>query len=93
MGQKASDCDKESDVVAIIRVHSLGAIDNSDTRVLVTGGAGFIGCALIRKIVGMGIKTHCIDNLTYASSIDKIKSFLENSYFLIYAKQNYLVSI
>ena len=54
----------------------LNTADKSNTKVLVTGGAGFIGCALIRKLSEIGAKIHCIDSLTYASSIDRIKPFI-----------------
>ena len=40
------------------------------TRVIVTGGAGFIGSALVRHLVGdLGFETLVIDKLTYAGDL------------------------
>ena len=40
------------------------------TRVIVTGGAGFIGSALVRHLIGdLGIETLVIDKLTYAGDL------------------------
>jgi dTDP-glucose 4,6-dehydratase len=37
------------------------------TRSLVTGGAGFIGSAVVRQLVGRGTAVACLDALTYAA--------------------------
>ena len=37
-------------------------------RVLVTGGAGFIGSAVCRRLVGRGYHVVCLDKLTYAGN-------------------------
>jgi dTDP-glucose 4,6-dehydratase len=37
-------------------------------RVLVTGGAGFIGSAVCRRLVGEGYHVVCLDKLTYAGN-------------------------
>lgn len=37
-------------------------------RVLVTGGAGFIGSAVCRRLVGQGFHVVCLDKLTYAGN-------------------------
>ena len=37
----------------------------SDTRVLVTGGAGFYGGVLVRRLLGAGYQVWVVDNLTY----------------------------
>src|ERR1700680_1068082 len=37
-------------------------------RVLVTGGAGFIGSAVCRRLVGQGIPVVNVDKLTYAAN-------------------------
>lgn len=42
-------------------------------RVLVTGGAGFIGSALVRHLVGeLGCQVCTLDKLTYAGSLDNL---------------------
>jgi len=38
-------------------------------RIIVTGGAGFIGSALVRHLVGQGIEVLNIDKLTYAGNL------------------------
>ncbi len=43
-------------------------------RVLVTGGAGFIGSAVCRHLVGTGVEVLNVDKLTYASSLASLKS-------------------
>lgn len=43
-------------------------------RVLVTGGAGFIGSAVCRHLVGIGAEVLNVDKLTYASSLTSLKS-------------------
>jgi dTDP-glucose 4,6-dehydratase len=40
--------------------------------VLVTGGAGFIGSALVRRLVGAGERVVTVDKLTYAGNRDNI---------------------
>jgi dTDP-glucose 4,6-dehydratase len=40
--------------------------------VLVTGGAGFIGSALVRALVGDGERVVTIDKLTYAGNLDNL---------------------
>jgi dTDP-glucose 4,6-dehydratase len=48
----------------------MGAI----TRVLVTGGAGFIGSALVRHLVHRGFEVVNVDKLTYAGNLDSLSS-------------------
>lgn len=49
------------------------AID-SNQRVLVTGGAGFIGSALVRYLVkGQGVEVANLDKLTYAGNLNSLK--------------------
>jgi dTDP-glucose 4,6-dehydratase len=43
-------------------------------RLLITGGAGFIGSAVIRKAIGMGYKVANVDKLTYAGNLDSLES-------------------
>jgi dTDP-glucose 4,6-dehydratase len=54
-------------------------------RVLVTGGAGFIGSALVRHLVrDVGAEVLNVDNLTYAGNLASLRSIedLKNYYFL-----------
>jgi dTDP-glucose 4,6-dehydratase len=43
------------------------------TRALVTGGAGFIGSAVVRRLVRNGVEVLNLDKLTYAASLDSLK--------------------
>jgi len=47
-------------------------------RVLITGGAGFIGSNLCERLLNEGNNVICVDNL-YTGSIENIKQFLNNS--------------
>ncbi|HEX8534432.1 MAG TPA: dTDP-glucose 4,6-dehydratase [Allosphingosinicella sp.] len=42
-------------------------------RILVTGGAGFIGSALCRHLVGSGYQVVNLDKLTYAGNLDSLR--------------------
>ena len=42
-------------------------------RILVTGGAGFIGSALCRHLVGSGYEVVNLDKLTYAGNLDSLR--------------------
>jgi dTDP-glucose 4,6-dehydratase len=42
-------------------------------RLLITGGAGFIGSALVRQAVAAGRQVLNVDKLTYAASLDAIR--------------------
>lgn len=46
--------------------------------VVVTGGAGFIGSALVRALVGDGEPVVTIDKLTYAGSLDNLAAVLDS---------------
>ncbi len=46
----------------------------SPTRVLVTGGAGFIGSAVCRHLVADGLSVLNIDKLTYAGNLENLSS-------------------
>jgi UDP-glucuronate decarboxylase len=49
-------------------------------RILVTGGAGFLGSHLCRKLLAMGHEVICLDNF-YTGSKDNIVDLLSDSYF------------
>ena len=42
-------------------------------RVLVTGGAGFIGSAVVRLLVANGVRVVNVDKLTYAGNLDSLR--------------------
>jgi dTDP-glucose 4,6-dehydratase len=43
-------------------------------RILVTGGAGFIGGAVVRRLVGEGVRVINVDKLTYAGNLESLRS-------------------
>ena len=51
--------------------------------ILVTGGAGFLGSHLSKKLLEKKFKVICVDNL-YSSDISNISEFLENPKFTFY---------
>ncbi len=46
--------------------------------VVVTGGAGFIGSALVRALVGNGNRVVTVDKLTYAGNLDNLASVFDD---------------
>ena len=53
-------------------------------RVLVTGGAGFIGSAMVRHLVGdEGVQVLNVDKLTYASNLASLAPVEENSRYAL----------
>ena len=45
-------------------------------KLLVTGGAGFIGSAVVRQAVGAGVSVVNVDALTYAANLESVKSVI-----------------
>jgi len=50
-------------------------------RILVTGGAGFIGSAVVRLCLRSGHRVLNVDKLTYASNLDNLKEVLPNPHY------------
>jgi len=46
-------------------------------RILVTGGAGFIGSAVVRLLVGEGYDVVNVDKLTYSGNLDSLREVAE----------------
>ncbi len=44
------------------------------SRILVTGGAGFIGSEFVRQAITQGYKVFIVDSLTYAGDLERLKS-------------------
>ncbi len=53
---------------------------NSKIKVLVTGGAGFLGSHLCERLLNDGYDVICLDNL-FTGSKDNIRHLLDNKYF------------
>ena len=51
-----------------------------DKNILVTGGAGFLGSYLCERLLGLGLKVICLDNLI-TGNLKNIEPFLKNSRF------------
>ena len=51
--------------------------------VIVTGGMGFIGSAVVEKLLSLNFKVINIDKLSYAANLDRVKEFknFKNHYF------------
>lgn len=57
----------------------------SGKKVLVTGGAGFIGAHLCEGLLEQGAEVHCLDNFS-AGHLSNVKDFLANPKFHLIAK-------
>ncbi|MGD9738406.1 MAG: dTDP-glucose 4,6-dehydratase [Parvibaculaceae bacterium] len=49
----------------------------TDERILITGGAGFIGSAVCRMLVGEGVEVLNVDKLTYAANLLSLASIAD----------------
>ena len=56
----------------------------SDMRILVTGGAGFIGSSLCEKLVAMGNRVVALDSM-FRGSEANLESILGSENFALYA--------
>ena len=55
-------------------------VEIKSKRVLVSGGAGFVGSNLCERLLGEGHHVVCLDNL-YTGSLDNIEDFRSNANF------------
>ena len=56
----------------------------TESKFLVTGGAGFIGSNFVRKIVSLGYKVNVLDKLTYAGNLENIQSLIEGGQIVFF---------
>ena len=56
-------------------------------KIIVTGGMGFIGSALVRELISCNYKVLNIDSITYASTADTLKDLETNENYL-FKKEN-----
>ncbi|MGD9846140.1 MAG: dTDP-glucose 4,6-dehydratase [Variibacter sp.] len=55
-------------------------------KVLVTGGAGFIGSAVCRHLIGAGYEVVNVDKLTYAGNLDSLRPVAEKPAYRFHAQ-------
>lgn len=53
-------------------------------KLLVTGGAGFIGSAVVRAAIAQGHSVVNVDALTYAACLDNVKSVADNESYVFF---------
>jgi dTDP-glucose 4,6-dehydratase len=53
-------------------------------RVLVTGGAGFIGSAVVRRLVGRGYRVVNVDKLTYSGNLESLRDIADARNYRFY---------
>ncbi len=53
-------------------------------KAIVTGGAGFIGSALVKKLIDLGYQVLVIDNLTYASQLSSLEKVQDSNLYSFY---------
>lgn len=66
-------------LLVFVGCFSLSA-ENSPKKILVTGGAGFLGSHLCERLLNEGNEVICLDNL-YTGTLENIAPFLENPHF------------
>src|SRR6266496_755321 len=47
-------------------------------RILVTGGAGFIGSAVVRHLIDLGYEVVNVDKLTYSGNLESLRSVADS---------------
>ena len=53
-------------------------------KILITGGAGFIGSAVVRAAIAAGHSVVNVDALTYAACLDNVKSVADNENYVFF---------
>ncbi|MGB7317760.1 MAG: dTDP-glucose 4,6-dehydratase [Planktotalea sp.] len=53
-------------------------------KLLITGGAGFIGSAVVRAAIAQGKAVVNVDKLTYAACLDNVKSVADNENYVFF---------
>jgi len=66
----------ENDVKAIISSLKQSSIDYADLRVLITGGAGFLGSYICDVLIEMGATVVCVDNLS-SGRLENIQDLID----------------
>ena len=51
---------------------------NKKKHILITGGAGYVGSILLRKLLSNGYKVTCVDNLQFGD--DSIADIVDNNF-------------
>ena len=51
-------------------------------KILITGGAGFIGSAVVRLAIARGHSVINIDSLTYAASLESLSSVRKSKLYI-----------
>lgn len=69
----------------------MNKLDNKSKRILVSGGAGFVGSNLCERLLRDGNQVVCIDNL-YTGNMNNIRDFQENDNF-VFLKMDVLDSL